>query len=181
MSRIGKMPIQLPAGVTVTSVGKEVTVKGERGELKRVLPDGVSVELMDNRVVIARDSEERRHRAMHGLARALVANMVDGVSKGFSKELELSGVGFRGQMAGSNLVLSVGFSHKVEFSPPAGVSVAITGAKIRVEGSDKQLVGAVAAKIRRIHPPDHYKGKGIRYAGEKLRLKPGKAGKVAAK
>ena len=179
MSRIGKSPISLPSGVTVNLKDSGVTVKGGRGELQRALPDGISIALKDDQIEVLRSNDERRCRSLHGLMRTLVANMVEGVSNGFAKELELHGVGYRGQIVDDNLVLRVGFSHEVVFSPPSGISIAVNSNRIRVEGNDKELVGDVAARIRRIRPPDHYKGKGIRYVGEKLRLKPGKAGKVA--
>ena len=182
MSRIGKMPIPLPQGVEVSVRGNEVTVKGPKGELSRSISPAISISLNGDSIIVSRPSDNRVHRSLHGLTRSLLANMVEGVSQGFQKSLELVGVGYRAQMVGGKLVLQVGYSHPVEVLPPPGVSLAVVGTnRINVEGIDKELVGDVAAKIRAIRPPDHYKGKGIRYAGERIRLKPGKSGKVSAR
>ncbi len=182
MSRIGRMPIPIPDGVKVTIKGNEVTVEGIKGKLVRTFHPDMSITLEDGRLVVARPTDNRNHRALHGLTRSLLANMVEGVTKGFEKALELSGVGYRVQKVGDKISLQVGFSHPVDFSPPPGIELAVEGTnRIRVIGIDKELVGMVAARIRAIRPPDAYKGKGIRYVGERIKLKPGKAGKAAAK
>ncbi|MFC2039289.1 50S ribosomal protein L6 [Chloroflexota bacterium] len=181
MSRIGKMPITVPEGVEVSIRGNEVRVKGPKGELSRSFSPAISISFSDNSLMVSRASDNRVHRSLHGLTRSLLANMVEGVSQGFQKDLELVGVGYRAQMVGGNLVLQVGFSHPVEFPPPSGISLVVVGAnRISVQGIDKALVGEVAAKVRATRPPDSYKGKGVRYAGERIRLKPGKSGKVSA-
>jgi len=182
MSRIGKMPIPLPPGVKLQVREDEVTVKGPKGELSRSFNPAIAISLSDGMIIVSRPSDDRIHRSLHGLTRSLLANMVEGVSNGFQKDLELVGVGYRAQKVGEKVVLQVGYSHPVEIVPPPGVTVAVAGTqRISVQGIDKQLVGDMAAKIRAIRPPDHYKGKGIRYVGERVRLKPGKAGKVGAK
>lgn len=182
MSRIGRKPIPLPQGVSVDISGKEILVKGAKGELRRIIHPEVSVAKQDGQLIVTRPDDSKLHKSLHGLTRTLIANMVDGVSKGFEKDLELSGVGYRAQKAGEKLVLQVGFSHSVEFVPPPGISLVVGGTnKIKVQGIDKELVGQIAASIREIRPPDAYKGKGIKYAGERVRLKPGKAGKATAK
>lgn len=182
MSRIGRMPIPVPAGVKVTINGNEVTVEGSKGKLTRTFHPDMSITMEDGKLVVTRPTDNRNHRALHGLTRSLLANMVEGVTKGFEKALELSGVGYRVQKVGDKISLQVGFSHPVDFSPPPGIELAVEGTnRIRVIGIDKELVGRVAAQIRAIRPPDAYKGKGIRYVGEKIKLKPGKAGKAAAK
>lgn len=182
MSRIGLLPIPVPQDVEVKIKGSEVTIKGTKGELSRHFHPDMSVALKDRSLVVMRPSDNRIHRALHGLTRSLLANMVEGVSKGFEKNLEISGVGYRAHKVGEKLLLQVGYSHPVEFSPPPGISVTVEGTnRIRVVGIDKQAVGEVAAKIRAIRPTDRYKGKGIKYVDEKLRLKPGKAGKTAVK
>ena len=182
MSRIGKKPIPVPNGVEVTIKGNEFSVKGPKGTLSRSLPPDMTVELNDGVINVSRPTDNKPHRSLHGLTRTLVANMVHGVSEGFQKNLEIVGVGYRAQMAGDKLTLQLGYSHPVEMAAPQGVSFALEGTnKITVAGIDKELVGETAAKIRAVRPPDHYKGKGVRYAGEYVRLKPGKAGKVGAK
>ncbi|MDY6916791.1 MAG: 50S ribosomal protein L6 [Chloroflexota bacterium] len=182
MSRIGKMPIPLPKGVEFSVKGSEVTVKGPKGELCGSFDPAMSVSVGDGVVTVSRPSDNRIHRSLHGLTRAILANMVEGVSSGFRKELELVGVGYRAQKSGEKVVLEVGYSHSVEIVAPAGVTVdVVSPQRLAVQGIDKVLVGDVAAKIRAVRPPDHYKGKGIRYAGETVRLKPGKSGKVGAK
>ncbi len=179
MSRVGRMPIAIPEGVAVTIEGNVVAVKGPKGELSRSLHPEMSISLKDSKLIVARPSDSKSHRALHGLTRSLLANMIEGVSKGFQKNLELVGVGYRAQKSGDKLVLQVGYSHPVELTPPPGISVVVDGtSRISVLGIDKELVGEVAARIRRVKPPDPYKGKGIRYVGERVRLKPGKAGKV---
>ena len=182
MSRIGKMPIPLPQGVKVDIKGCEVTVKGPKGELSHSFDPAISVSVDDRTVVVSRPSDNRVHRSRHGLTRSILSNMVVGVSQGFQKDLELVGVGYRAQKAGDKVILEVGYSHPVEFTSPPEVTVDVVAAqRLSVHGIDRAVVGDVAAKIRAIRPPDHYKGKGIRYAGEVVRLKPGKSGKVGAK
>jgi large subunit ribosomal protein L6 len=182
MSRIGKMPVTVPSGVTVKFKGENITVKGPKGELNRTLPAEMLLSLEGDVLTVSRPSESKKHRAYHGLTRSLVANMVEGVSKGFEKTLEIVGVGFRAEKAGEKLNLRIGFSHIVEVVPLPGISFAVEGNnRIKVIGIDKEVVGEMAAEIRAIRPPDHYKGKGIRYAGEKVHLKPGKAGKVVGR
>ena len=178
MSRIGKRPITIPGKVTIAINGSHVAVKGPKGELSRVLPTAVSVEQEGETVLVKRRDESRSSRQLHGLSRTLVANMVEGVSQGFQKRLEIQGVGYRAQVQGRNLVLTVGYSHPVQIEPPAGVQLAVeTNTNVIVSGFDKELVGNTAAKIRAVRPPEPYKGKGIRYAGEVVRRKAGKAGK----
>jgi large subunit ribosomal protein L6 len=182
MSRIGSLPIVIPQGVEVDIKGSEVVVKGAKGELRRRFHPDISIALRDGKIIVTRPSDDRNHRALHGLSRSLLANMVKGVSEGFGKVLELNGVGYRAQKSADKLVLQVGYVHPVEFSIPPNISIDVEGVnRIRISGIDKELVGEVAAEIRAIRPPDAYKGKGIKYAEEKLHLKPGKAGKVAAK
>ena len=181
MSRVGKQPIPLPQGVEVDIKGTHVTVKGPRGQLERDLQSEMSVSLDDGQVVVARPSDQPRHRALHGLTRALVANMVKGVSEGFAKTLELQGVGYRAQMQGSTLVLAVGYSHPVEIAPPPGIEFEVEGtSKVIVRGINNEDVGQAAADVRKVRPPEPYKGKGIRYEGEYVRRKAGKAGKAMA-
>ncbi|HJX69522.1 MAG TPA: 50S ribosomal protein L6 [Dehalococcoidia bacterium] len=182
MSRVGRLPISLPQGVTVDIQGSEVTVKGPKGELYRSFHPAISIALKDGNIVVSRPSDQNVYRALHGLTRSLLANMVEGVDKGFEKVLDVVGVGYRAQKSGDKLVFQVGYTHPVEISPPIGISLATEGVnRIRVSGIDKELVGEVAAQIRAVRPPDSYKGKGIRYSGEKVRLKPGKAGKTIGK
>lgn len=181
MSRIGRMPIALPKGVEVkVEPGNLVTVKGPKGTLTRALHPDMQIEVAGGQVVVRRPSDARHHRALHGLTRALLANMVTGVSEGFRKELEIVGVGYRAELQGRKLVLSLGFSHPVEVEPPEGIAFEVdrSGRKFSVLGIDKELVGEVAAKIRAKRPPEPYKGKGIRYVGEYVRMKAGKGGKV---
>jgi large subunit ribosomal protein L6 len=182
MSRIGKMPITVPAGVTVTIKQDEVTVTGPKGELKRSFHPDMNITLEGNTLTVTRPSDEKNHRSLHGLTRSLLANMVHGVSEGFEKGLEVVGVGYRVEKTGDNLVIRVGYSHPVEVSPLPGISLNVeTGNRIKVAGIEREVVGEMAARIRSIRPPDAYKGKGIRYAGEKIRLKAGKAGKAIGK
>jgi len=179
MSRIGKAPIDVPPGVVVSIKGNTVTVTGPKGELCRLFSPDMSITLDDNTLIVSRPSDSRQHRSLHGLTRSLLANMVKGVSQGFEKELEIVGVGYRAEKSGDKLVLRVGYSHMVEITPPLGVSLTVEGTnKIKVSGIDKEAVGQMAAEIRTVRPPDAYKGKGIRYAGETVRLKAGKAGKA---
>jgi large subunit ribosomal protein L6 len=182
MSRIGKMPVTVPSGVTVDLKGTNITVKGPKGELSRSLHPEMLVKLEGAVLTVERPSDAKKHRAYHGLTRSLVANMVEGVYKGFEKTLEIVGVGYRAEKAGDKLNLRMGFSHPVEVTPLPGITLAVEGNnRIKVTGIDKEVVGEMAAEIRAIRPPDSYKGKGIRYAGEKVHLKPGKAGKVVGR
>jgi large subunit ribosomal protein L6 len=182
VSRIGLMPIPVPQGVKVNIRGNEVTVEGTKGKLVRLFHPDISIALKDGNLIVSRPSDNRNHRALHGLTRSLLANMVEGVTKGFEKVLELRGVGYRAQKAGNKVSLQIGFSHPVEFSPPAGVEIVVEGTnRLRIVGIDKEAVGETAAQIRGLRPVDSYKGKGVKYADEKLRLKPGKAGKAALK
>ena len=179
MSRIGRMPIAVPASVTVNINKGKVTVSGPKGELSRSLNPEMAITQQDNTLTVSRPSDNKEHRSFHGLTRSLLANMVTGVSNGFDKYLEIVGVGYRAEQAGEKLVLRIGYSHTVEVTPLPGVSLVAEGQnRIKVAGIDKEAVGEMAARIRKIRPPDAYKGKGIRYAGEKVRLKPGKAGKA---
>ncbi|NJL85651.1 MAG: 50S ribosomal protein L6 [Leptolyngbyaceae cyanobacterium SM1_1_3] len=178
MSRIGKRPIPLPGKVTVSINGQHIAVKGPKGELDRTLPTGVSVAQEGDTVVVNRNSDSRTCRQRHGLCRTLVANMVEGVSQGFQKRLEIQGVGYRAQVQGRTLTLSLGYSHPVQFDPPEGIQFVVEGnTNVTVMGIDKEIVGNIAAKIRASRPPEPYKGKGVRYAGEIVRRKAGKAGK----
>jgi len=177
MSRIGRMPIPIPQGVSLEVRPGEVRVKGPKGELSVPVDPDLKVVVEEGQARVERPSDARRHRALHGLTRTLIANAIIGVTQGYSKELEIKGIGYRAKLTGSKLELSVGFSHPVIFEPPEGIKIEVPEpTKIRVSGIDKQKVGQVAANIRAIRPPDAYKGKGIRYAGEVVRLKPGKAG-----
>jgi len=182
MSRVGRMPITVPPGVAVNIKQDEVTVTGPKGELRRRFNPDMSITLNNNSLIVSRPSDSKLHHSLHGLTRSLLANMVDGVTGGFEKNLEIVGVGYRVEKAGDKLVIRVGYSHPVEVSPLPGVSLFVEGTnRIKVTGIDKEVVGEMAAKIRAIRPPDAYKGKGIRYAGESIRLKPGKAGKAIGK
>ena len=177
MSRIGKKPVPIPKGVTVTLDGSHITVKGPKGELSRSLPGAMLVSMKDNEVVVERPSEENEHKALHGLTRTLVANMVEGVTTGFSKQLEIIGVGYKAEQRPYGLQLSLGFSHVIEYRAPAGIKLtAPQPTQVNVEGANKEMVGQVAAEIRSYRPPEPYKGKGIKYAGEQVRRKAGKAG-----
>jgi large subunit ribosomal protein L6 len=177
MSRIGKAPIDLPSGVEVSIDGDAVVVKGPKGSLTQVLDPRISASVEDGVVSVTRENDERESRALHGLTRALIANMVVGVSAGYSKELQAVGVGYRGALKGSTLELQVGFSHPVQIEAPEGITFEVPEpTKFIVSGIDKQLVGQVAANIRSVRPPEPYKGKGIRYVDEYVRRKAGKAG-----
>jgi large subunit ribosomal protein L6 len=179
MSRVGRQPIVVPSAVKVSIEGDRVTVTGPKGELSRQFHSDVSIRLDNTQLLVSRPSDRPEHRSLHGLARSLLANMVTGVSEGFTKVLELQGVGYRAQMQGQKLVLQVGYSHPVEITPPPGITLAAEGAnRVTVQGINKELVGQVAADIRAVRPPDPYKGKGIRYQGERVRHKAGKAGKA---
>ena len=180
MSQIGLMPIEVPAGVDVKIKGSHVTVKGPKGEMQHTFPADIAISLDDGELNVRRPTDEPSHRALHGMTRALINNMVVGVSTGFSKVLEVNGVGYRAELDGENLVLHVGFSHPVEVKPPEGIEFEVDDRtrQITVKGYDKQLVGHVAANIRKVRPPEPYKGKGIKYLDERIRRKAGKAGKV---
>lgn len=182
MSRVGKKPIDLPKGVDITINGNAITVKGPKGELKRTVHDRVQVVKDGAAVEVKRQSDEREDRALHGLTRALLANMVTGVSTGFTKVLEIGAesVGYRAEMSGKNLMLYLGYSHPIDFPPPAGITFTADSKTrtITVNGIDKELVGETAAQVRKLRPPEPYKGKGIRYQGEVVRRKAGKAGKT---
>lgn len=178
MSRIGKRPIPIPDKVTVIVNGQDISVKGPKGELSRTLPSGVVLEQENNQIVIQRRDDSRVSRERHGLCRTLVANMLEGVSKGFQKRLEIQGVGYRAQVQGRNLNMSLGYSHPVKFEPPPGIEFLVeSNTNIVVSGIDKEVVGNIAAMIRNARPPEPYKGKGVRYSGEFVRRKAGKAGK----
>ena len=178
MSRIGKAPIPLPDKVSVSLNGLAVTVKGPKGELSRTLPEGVQISQDGNPLVVSPSSETRRSRERHGLCRTLVANMVEGVSQGYTRKLEIIGVGYRAAVQGTKLVVSAGYSHQVEMVPPEGVTFAVEGnTTVFVSGANKELVGNEAAKVRAIRPPEPYKGKGIKYEGERILRKAGKTGK----
>jgi large subunit ribosomal protein L6 len=182
MSRIGKRPIAIPAKVQVTIDGTKIVVKGPKGELSRELPNYVTISTEGETLHVTRRDDSRISRQMHGLSRTLVANMVEGVSKGFQRRLEIQGVGYRAQVQGRNLVLNMGFSHQVQIAPPDGVQFAVeNNTNVIVSGYDKEVVGNTAAKIRDVRPPEPYKGKGIRYAGEVVRRKAGKTGKSGKK
>jgi large subunit ribosomal protein L6 len=178
MSRIGKKPIEIPSGVTVTVDKNTVTVKGPKGSLTRTFNPDLNIEVGEKEIIVTRPSDSKEHRALHGTTRALLANMVEGVSKGFEKSLELIGVGYRAQKQGKKLVLNVGYSHPVEIEPEEGIEIEVpSNTKIVVKGVSKERVGALAANIRDVRPPEPYKGKGIRYEGEYVRRKEGKTGK----
>ena len=180
MSRIGKLPVQVPTNVKVTLAPGKVAVEGPRGRLERTLPADITVKQADGELVFERPSDDYRHRALHGLVRSLVANMVEGVDKGFTKNLELVGVGYRVAKQGEELVLNLGYSHPIRFKPPEGISIEVQDpTKFSVNGISIEDVGQVAADIRALRPPEPYKGKGVMYRGEKVRRKPGKAGKGA--
>jgi large subunit ribosomal protein L6 len=182
MSRIGRMPIPVPQGVKVSIEKDTVTVTGPKGELSRRFNPDIGIVLDNGNLMVSRPTDSKVHRSLHGLTRSLLANMVEGVSKGFEKNLEMVGVGYRAEKTGDKLVLRVGYSHSVEVTSLPGVSLEVEGGnRIKVSGIDKEVVGEMAAEIRAIHPPDSYKGKGIRYAGELVRLKAGKAGKAIGK
>ena len=175
MSRIGKQPVEIPGGVTVEVNGAVVTVKGPKGELTQEVSDRVTVAVNDNAVEVSRKDNEKYSRADHGLYRSLIANMIEGVANGFTKTLEVEGVGFKVNMAGKGLKMALGFSHDVEYTPPEGVELAVEEGKIKVSGVSKQLVGQAAADIRALKKPEPYKGKGIRYEDEYIIRKAGKA------
>lgn len=177
MSRIGKLPIEVPSGVTITVDDAEITVTGSKGTLKQFTMPGITVKQEENQVVVTRVDDQPVHRAKHGLMRALISNMVEGVSKGFSKKLEINGVGFRVALAGNTLKMNLGFSHEVNYELPQGVTAEVQQNTITVSGISKQQVGQVAAEIRALKKPEPYKGKGIKYEGERIIRKSGKSGK----
>jgi large subunit ribosomal protein L6 len=182
VSRIGLMPIPVPAGVKVKIEGNTIIVEGSKGKLSRSIHPDISVKLEGENLVVSRSSDDGMHRALHGLTRTLVANMVQGVTKGFEKLIELSGVGYRAQKAEGGITLQIGYCHPVNFASPTGITITIEGNnKITVSGIDKEMVGETAARMRSLRPVDAYKGKGIKYANERVKLKPGKAGKAAFK
>ena len=178
MSRIGKMPVVIPKGVEIKSEGGKVRVKGPKGELVSAIPAGLTVSIADGQLRIAREGEEPHVRACHGLLRSLVANNVEGVTKGFTKELEISGVGFKAEVKGKSVVFALGFSHPIDFAIPEGIAIAVDAkaGRMTITGADKQKVGQTAAEIRSLRVPDPYKAKGIKYANEVIRRKVGKAG-----
>ena len=180
MSRIGRMPVEVPQGVDVNVKGSHVHVKGPKGQLEHTFPAAMKITLKEGVLTVERPSDERTHRALHGMTRAIINNMVVGVSQGFEKVLQIEGVGYRAELNGKNLVINVGYSHPVEVEPPDGITFDVdTRARlIKVQGYDKAVVGQVAADIRKIRPPEPYKGKGIRYQNERIRQKAGKSGKV---
>ncbi len=182
MSRIGKMPVAMPNGVTVSQQGNRITVKGPRGELSRTLPQVITVSQEDGQLVVTRPSDDPQHKALHGLTRSLVNNMVEGVTKGFQKTLEIVGVGYKAETRPYGVQLALGFSHPVEFRAPDGIKLTATNpTTVLVDGANKEVVGQVAAEIRSLRPPEPYKGKGVKYQGETIRRKAGKAGKAGGK
>ncbi len=176
MSRIGKLPIQIPSGVTVDLDGHDIKVKGPKGELSRRVHGEMALELSEGSLTVSRPSDAKRHRALHGLTRSLVANMVEGVSTGFTKSLEIQGVGYRAEAKPFGVTLVVGYSHPVDYQAPDGIKISVENNVVTVAGADKEAVGQVAAEIRSVRPPEPYKGKGIRYQGEHVRRKAGKTG-----
>ncbi len=181
MSRVGRLPVDVPSGVDVTIVGSHVKIKGPKGELEFTFAPRIEISFADGQIAVKRPSDGREFRSLHGTTRALIQNMITGVTEGFQKELQLVGVGYRANMQGKNLVLNVGYSHPVEIVPPDGITFEVgdRNQQVFISGIDKQSVGQVAADIRKVRPPEPYKGKGIRYKGEYIRRKAGKAGKVA--
>jgi large subunit ribosomal protein L6 len=180
VSRIGRLPVEVPQGVDVVIKGSHVRVKGPKGQLEHTFPASMKITFKDGNVKVERPSDERTHRALHGMTRALINNMVVGVSEGFEKVLEVNGVGYRAELSGKKLILNVGYSHPVEIEPPDGIvfDVDTRARQIKVQGYDKVMVGQVAADIRKVRPPEPYKGKGIKYLDERIRRKAGKAGRI---
>ncbi|HET9050456.1 MAG TPA: 50S ribosomal protein L6 [Candidatus Dormibacteraeota bacterium] len=179
MSRIGRLPIAVPTGVEVTVSGAHVSVTGPRGTLERLLPPAIAVAVEDSTINVTRPTDSTTHRSLHGLTRTLVANMVTGVSAGFVRQLDLVGVGYRATKQGDDLVLNLGYSHPIRYTPPAGITIEVPQpTQITITGASKEVVGAVAAKVRSFRKPEPYKGKGVLYRGEKLRRKAGKSGKA---
>ena len=182
MSRIGRLPIAVPSGVDVTIDGRRLVVKGPKGELTRELHPDMSLDREDGNLVVSRPTEQKHHKQLHGLTRTLVNNMVVGVTTGYRKGLEITGVGYRAALVGRKLQLNLGYSHPVEIDPPAGISFEVENpTRLAVVGIDKELVGQIAARVRSTRKPEPYKGKGVRYAGERIRRKAGKAGKIGGK
>ena len=177
MSRIGKLPVPILKGVTVTAEGTTVTVKGPKGELKKTFHSDLAIKVENGNVIVERPSDEKQHKSLHGLTRTLIFNMVEGVTKGYSKTLEIAGVGYKAEARPYGLQFALGFSHPIEYRAPAGIKLTATNpTTVQVEGADKETVGQVAAEIRSLRPPEPYKGKGIKYMGEIIRRKAGKAG-----
>jgi large subunit ribosomal protein L6 len=178
MSRIGRLPIDIPAGVTVAIDGQHVSVKGPKGELELTVKEPIEAQMVDNQVVVSRPDDERSSRSLHGLSRTLIANLIIGVTEGYKKDLEVVGTGYRLASQGQGVEFQLGYSHPIKVTPPAGITFTVEGNnKLTVSGIDKQAVGEVAANIRKLRKPEPYKGKGVRYAGENVRRKAGKAGK----
>src|SRR5271157_2558902 len=179
MSRIGKKPIDIPKGIDVQVKQDVIKVKGPKGELKYTFPEGIKIAVSDGKVLVERNNDSKSYRALHGLARSLVSNMVTGVSQGYVKVLEIIGIGYRSQVKGGKVSFTLGYSHPVEYELPEGIKAAIDEKQttLTLSGSDKQLLGQVAANIRELRPPDAYKGKGVRFAGQRIKLKAGKTGK----
>ena len=177
MSRIGKRPVAVPKGVTITQDGATITVKGPKGELKRTLPAEMQVAVTAEEITVTRPSDEQRHKALHGLTRTLIANMVEGVTKGFTKQLDIVGVGYKAEVRPYGLQRALGYSHPIEVRAPAGIKLtAPNPTTVIIDGADKEIVGQIAAEIRSLRPPEPYKGKGVKYQGEVIRRKAGKAG-----
>jgi large subunit ribosomal protein L6 len=177
MSRIGNLPVEVPKGVTVTAEGTTVTVKGPKGELRKTFHPDLAIKVENGNVIVQRPSEEKEHKALHGLTRTLIYNMVEGVTKGFSKTLEIAGVGYKAEARPYGLQFALGFSHPVEYRAPAGIKLSAPNpTTVQVDGADKEIVGQVAAEIRSLRPPEPYKGKGIKYQNETIRRKAGKTG-----
>ena len=177
MSRIGRAPIAIPAGVDVVVDGSTVTVKGAKGTLTRTMHSNITITKDGDTISVTRPNDQKENRSLHGLTRTLIANMIEGVSNGYKKELEINGIGYRAEVKGNTLVMKIGFSHEVIMDAPEGVTVEVNGNKVTVSGADKQKVGQFAAEIREKRPPEPYKGKGIKYVDEYIRRKEGKAGK----
>ena len=177
MSRIGKLPIAIPKGVTVTTEGSTVTVKGAKGELKKTFHPDLAISVENGNVIVTRPSDEKEHKSLHGLTRTLISNMVEGVTKGYAKTLEIAGVGYKAEPRAYGLQFALGFSHPIEYRAPTGIKLSAPNpTTVQIEGADKEMVGQVAAEIRSLRPPEPYKGKGIKYSGEVIRRKAGKAG-----
>jgi large subunit ribosomal protein L6 len=182
MSRIGRLPIAIPSGVDVAVDGRNVTIKGPKGQLTRELHPDITVAREDGSIVVSRPTEQKQHKQLHGLTRTLVNNMVVGVTAGYRKPLEITGVGYRAALVGRKLQLNLGYSHPIEIDPPAGITFELENpTRLTVVGIDKELVGQIAARVRSTRKPEPYKGKGVRYAGERIRRKAGKAGKIGGK